>query len=101
MFFEKGWRYHGIEGGGGEDAFEDAERYGLSANEVRDEKYMSDEERNKKYAAKLSAESGLDFIPMFRFEALTVTVVRVGKDKLKIMLMRKTIGGADTMLHPY
>ncbi len=65
------------------------------------EKYMADEERNKKYAAKLSAECGLDFIAMFRFKALTVAVVRVGRDKLITMLMRKTIGGADTMLHLY
>ncbi len=49
----------------------------------RDEMFMMDEGRNPKYAALLSAECGLDSNAMFRFEALTVAVVRIGCDKLR------------------
>ncbi len=57
------------------------------------EKYMANEENTKKAPEKLSVEFGLDVIAIFRFKALTVTVVPVGSDKLKTMLMLKTIGG--------
>ncbi len=49
----------------------------------RDEMFMMDEGRNRKYPALLSAECSLDLNVMFRFEALTVAVVCFGCDKLR------------------
>ncbi len=53
--------------------------------------------RNRKYAALLSVECGLDSNAMFRFEALSGAVFRIGCDKLCNHVDAQMIGDMDIM----
>ena len=61
------------------------------------EMFMMDDDRNRKLAAQLLAECGIDLTSLVQFEALKVAVVCARCNKLSITLMSKTIGDTDKM----